>query len=78
MNGSSSSLWSDDPGTTRFADDDGETDVSVFPGLDHCTVSWQGPAARTYHIEVHASGYRGVVLEGDTGARARGSMLVRL
>ena len=72
------SLWSDDQGTTRFADDDGETEVSIVPGLDHCTVKWQGPVARTYHIELHASGYRGVVLEGDTGCARKGSMLVRL
>ena len=72
------SIWSDDPGTTRFADDDGETEVSVSPGLEHCTVSWQGPVERTYHLELHASGYRGVIREGDTGRARKGSMLVRL
>lgn len=72
------SVWSDDPGTTHLSDDDGETVVSVSPGLRHCTVSWRGPTARTYHIELHASGYRGVMLEGDTGGSRIGSMLIRL
>lgn len=72
------SLWSDDPGTTCFSDDDGETEIHVSPGFEHCTVSWQGPVERTYHLEVHDSGYRGVVLEGDTGRARKGSMLIRL
>jgi alpha-D-xyloside xylohydrolase len=70
-------LWSDDPGTTRFADDDGETEVEVSPGLDHCSVRWEAPVPRTYHIQLHTTGYQHGALDGETARATKGSVLVR-
>lgn len=71
-------LWSDDPGITRFSDDTGETVVEVSPGLEHCTVRWDGPTPRTYHLQMHTTGYQHAGLEGETARSKKGSLLVRL